>query len=82
MLFDVDAGQVERALKLIGAELRQFEQDGLLKGDISAEQQAELITGSSNLEDCVKVCLSCLFNVCLIISFSLSLVKYLFHFSY
>jgi hypothetical protein len=66
VLFDVDAGQVERALKLIGAELRQFEQDGLLKGDISAEQQAELISGSSNLEDCVKVCLSCLFNVCLI----------------
>ena len=40
---------------LISVELRQFESDGLLKGDISAERQAELITGSSNLEDCVKV---------------------------
>jgi hypothetical protein len=45
---------VDRALKLIAAELRQFESDGLLKGDISAEKQAELITGCSNLEECVK----------------------------
>lgn len=54
VLFDVDAGQVERALQLIDVELRQFEKDGLLKGDISAEEQSKLITGSSSLEETVK----------------------------
>ena len=55
VLFDVDKGQVDRALQLIDVELRQFEKDGLLKGDISAEEQSKLITGSSSLEETVKV---------------------------
>jgi hypothetical protein len=42
VLFDVEAEQVARALKLIAAELRQFELDGLLKGDISAEDQVSI----------------------------------------
>ena len=55
VLFDVEPAQVDRALKGIDAELKQFEKEGLLKGQISAQEQSDLITGCSDLEECVKV---------------------------
>lgn len=55
VLFDVAKEQVTKALSSIGEELAEFESLGVLRGNkLTAEQQNELISGTDNLEDCVK----------------------------
>ena len=42
---------------LICRELKQFESEGTLRGDtLTAEQQAQLISGTSSLQECVQGC--------------------------
>jgi len=53
VLFDVEASQVSKALENIKAELLEFEAAGTLRGEIGASEQAELISGTDNLEECV-----------------------------
>lgn len=54
VLYDIVSDQVSKALETIQFELQQFENDGLLRGDISAVEQANLISGSSNLKECIQ----------------------------
>ena len=56
-LFDIEEAQVQKALENIAVELDQFEKDGVLRGQLSAEAQKKLISGSSKLDDCIKVIL-------------------------
>ena len=53
VLFDVEASQVTRALENIKAELLEFEAAGTLRGDLGAKEQAELISGTDSLAECV-----------------------------
>ena len=53
VLFDVEASQVTRALENIKAELLEFEAAGTLRGDLGAKAQAELISGTDSLTECV-----------------------------
>merc|ERR1712123_328585 len=53
VLFDVEAAQVTKALENIKAELLEFEAAGTLRGTIGAAAQAELISGTDSLADCV-----------------------------
>jgi len=55
-LFDIDENQVAKALENIATELIQFEKDGVIRGTLSAEAQTNLISGSTNLADCIKDC--------------------------
>ena len=54
-MFDIEPAQVAKALANIGDELDQFEKDGVLRGTLKAAEQKPLITGSSDLAECVKV---------------------------
>lgn len=53
-LYDIDANQVTKALQDISVGLDKFAQDDVLRGTLTASQQKKLITGSSNLSDCIK----------------------------
>merc|ERR1712002_540178 len=53
VLFDVESSQVKTALENIKAELLEFEAAGTLRGDLGAAAQAELISGTDSLSDCV-----------------------------
>jgi len=53
VLYDVDAGQVERALSNIKEELVEFENAGTLRGTLPAAEQAKLISGTASLAECV-----------------------------
>jgi len=53
VLFDVEAAQVSKALENIKSELLEFEAAGTLRGDLAAAAQAELISGTDSLADCV-----------------------------
>ena len=55
-LFDIEKSQVAKALENIATELVQFEKDGVIRGTLSAEAQTKLISGSSNLSDCIRDC--------------------------
>jgi len=55
-LYDILESQVSAALTNIASELVQFEKDGVIRGTISAADQTKLISGSSNLSDCIKDC--------------------------
>jgi len=55
-LYDILESQVSAALTNIASELVQFEKDGVIRGTISAADQTKLISGSSNLLDCIKDC--------------------------
>lgn len=55
-LYDILDSQVSAALTNIASELVQFEKDGVIRGTISAADQTKLISGSSNLSDCIKDC--------------------------
>ena len=55
-LFDILESQVSAALTNIASELVQFEKDGVIRGQLSATDQTALISGSSNLSDCIKDC--------------------------
>jgi len=57
MLYDVEPQQVTTAIESITRELKQFEDEGTLRGDkLSAAEQANLITGTSSLQQCVQNC--------------------------
>jgi len=54
VLFDVEASQVKTALENIKSELLEFEAAGTLRGELGAAAQAELISGTDSLADCVE----------------------------
>jgi len=54
MLYDVNEESVKFALESIRSELFQFEQEGILRGTLSAQNQSELIRGASSLAECVR----------------------------
>ena len=54
-LYDIDKDQVTKALSNIADELDQFEKEGVLRGKISAAAQKELISGTTELSECIKV---------------------------
>ena len=53
-LYDVDAGQVEKALQGIKDTLKQYEEKGCLRGTLSADDQSSLVTGCSDLAHCIE----------------------------
>ena len=53
MLYDVDEGQVTRALHHIQSELVELEGCGTLRGSLTADQQVRLITGTDSLAQCL-----------------------------
>ena len=55
MLYDIEESQVNRAMNGIANDLQDFEKEGILRGNLSAKVQTELISGCTKLEDCVKV---------------------------
>ena len=55
-LYDILESQVSAALTNIASELVQFEKYGVIRGQLSATDQTALISGSSNLSDCIKDC--------------------------
>ena len=55
VLFDIDEKQVSKALSDISANLKKFEEEGTLRGDVNAQQQSQFISGTNKLEECVKV---------------------------
>jgi len=57
VLYDVEEKQVTASIESIARELKQFESEGTLRGDtLTAEQQAQLISGTSSLQECVQGC--------------------------
>ena len=55
MLYDIEESQVKRAMNGIANDLQDFEKEGILRGNLSAKVQTELISGCTKLEACVKV---------------------------
>ncbi|CAG0887875.1 unnamed protein product [Darwinula stevensoni] len=53
-LYDVDGEQVPKALLDIQVQLEEIDNAGLLRGDLNKNQQFQLISGNTNLEDAVK----------------------------
>ena len=53
-LFDVDKGQLEKAMSDIKSQIRTMEEKGLLCGSLSAAQQLANISITDSLQDCVK----------------------------
>lgn len=62
-LYDIDPQQVQKALDNIQVELEQFEKDGVLRGNLKAAEQQPLISGSTDLEQSVKVIFYFLFRL-------------------
>ena len=54
-MFDILPEQVNTALNNIKIEVDQFEKDGVLRGTLKASEQKVLISGSTNLAECIKV---------------------------
>ena len=55
MLYDIEESQVKRAISGITNDLQDFEKEGILRGNISAKEQIDLIRGCTELQECVKV---------------------------
>jgi len=53
-MFDILPEQVNTALNNIKVEVDQFEKDGVLRGTLKASEQKVLISGSTNLAECIK----------------------------
>ncbi|KAL1117550.1 hypothetical protein AAG570_003865 [Ranatra chinensis] len=53
-LYDTESGQVESAKREIRLQMERLEKDKLLRGTLTADQQFELISGTSSLAECVK----------------------------
>ncbi|KAK6170373.1 hypothetical protein SNE40_018782 [Patella caerulea] len=53
-IYDIDSEQVTRALANTKLTLERYEQDGCLRGKLSAHQQSNLICGSNNLKSCLQ----------------------------
>ncbi|XP_037081998.1 lambda-crystallin homolog isoform X1 [Pollicipes pollicipes] len=53
-LFDAVDSQIPGALDDIRSQLDQMERHGMLRGDLTADQQLQLITGAKDLAECVS----------------------------
>lgn len=53
-MFDVDEAQLAAAQKKIPENLKRFESQGNLRGEISADEQIKLITFTSDFAECIK----------------------------
>lgn len=53
-LFDIDCKQIENALENIEVQMKSFEEKNILKGNLNAIQQFQLIQGSNNLKEVVE----------------------------
>lgn len=53
-LYDVVKKQVSEALVDIAQQLHALEKSGMLRGEEPAEQQSKLVTGSDDLEECLR----------------------------
>ena len=53
-LFDVDPNQLSRALTATREALQQYEKKGYLRGQGSAETQADKISTTTSLEECLN----------------------------
>ncbi|CAL1539451.1 unnamed protein product [Lymnaea stagnalis] len=53
-IYDIYPEQVSKALQNIAANLALYEKQGCLRGQINAEQQTCLISGSNDLQECLK----------------------------
>lgn len=54
VLYDIIPEQVSGALLDIKEQLHHFESQGYLRGKLNADEQTALISGSSDLHECVK----------------------------
>ncbi|XP_071113774.1 lambda-crystallin-like [Haliotis cracherodii] len=52
-IYDISPEQVKGALASIQESLARYEKQGNLRGKLSAAEQAQLVTGSSNLAECM-----------------------------
>lgn len=53
-IFDIVPQQIENALKHIRTELNSLQTNGILRGTLTAEQQFNCITGTTDLKELVK----------------------------
>lgn len=53
-IFDIEQSQITRAISGLTNDLQDFEKEGILRGNISAKDQIELIKGCTEMEECVK----------------------------
>jgi 3-hydroxyacyl-CoA dehydrogenase len=53
-LYDVEPGQVSRALDATQHTLAGYQEKGLLRGQGSAVEQTERIKGTTNLQECIS----------------------------
>ncbi|KZC05286.1 PREDICTED: lambda-crystallin homolog isoform X2 [Dufourea novaeangliae] len=54
IIYDIVQEQITKALEDIQQQLKRLENSGLLRGSLTADQQIQLIKGSSNLTETVK----------------------------
>ncbi|KAI8791880.1 lambda-crystallin homolog [Biomphalaria glabrata] len=53
-LYDIVSEQVSKALETIATNLKNYESQGCLRGQLTASRQVSLITGSSDLQECLN----------------------------
>ena len=53
-LYDIEKKQVDGALENIKTQLAHLEEVGLLRGDLSKSEQFALISGTSNMSECIS----------------------------
>lgn len=53
-IFDVDPSQLTRAQSIIKTTLEQYEQEGYIRGKLSAAEQMALVSTSSSLPECLS----------------------------
>lgn len=53
-LYDIDQSQVSRSLTAVKERLERYKQQGCLRGQTSAAEQLVLISGHTNLTECLK----------------------------
>lgn len=53
-IYDVDSEQIIKAKADIKGQLLMLEEQGLLRGALTRDEQFSLITGVSNLQECVE----------------------------
>ncbi|ESO93302.1 hypothetical protein LOTGIDRAFT_189928 [Lottia gigantea] len=53
-VYDIDDKQIEKALANMTKSLKSYETQGCLRGNLSAEEQSKLITGSHDIKACME----------------------------